>query len=280
MSSSTRFSDVLGALDTMAQRAERALLGVAGGDAAAAIRGVRAELLAAWHQAETHEARARVSELAGLFAERLSTPRNAARAAYRAKLRELLQTLAEVYGRRPDFTGPRGERVPYLPASDAEALIRTFGRSSRFWLEFDVPEGAKQPQYIQNHYYRALGILGRFDGEAFTPNPASYEPAPTSVARKASELRVVKAKETFSVLDHLARLAIHFDALQGAPTKYDVAAEATAEAAGELPQTLAKVAQGVGHAVRPVADWGKGLVTMAAVGMAGLAVLYAVTRKG
>lgn len=277
-SPSPRFSQLLGALESMAQRAERSLFGVSGGDAAAAIRGVRAELLAAWHQAETVEARARVLELAGLFAERLAAPRNAVRAEYRAKLRELLHTLAEVYGRRPDFTGPHGERVPYLPASDAEALIRSFGRSSRFWLDFEVPDGAKQPQYIQNHYYRALGILGRFDGEVFTPNPASYEPAPPSVAKKASELRVVKAQETFSVLDHLARLAIHFDALQGAPTKYDVAAEATTEAAGELPQTLAKVAKGVGHAVTPLADWGKGLVTMAAVGMA--AVLYAVTRKG
>jgi hypothetical protein len=272
-----RFSAVLGALDTLAQRAERVPFGAA---TAAALREARAELLEDYRAAPTETERAQVLELARSFAERLGEARNAARAQYRAKLRELIDTLAQVYGRRTDFTGPSGERVPYLPVSDAERLIRTFGASSRFWLDFEVPDGAKQPRFIQNHYYAALGLLGRFDGEEFTPHHASYEPAPPSVARKASELRVVKAQETFAVLDHLARLAIHFDALQGAPTKYDVAEEATTEAFQELPQTLAQVAQGAGEALRPVADWGQGLVTMAAVGIAGLAVLYLVVRKG
>lgn len=282
-----RFAYLLGALDLLGQRAE---VSPRNGSAIAA---VRAELLERWRHAPTDEARARLLEIGLAFGDQV---RNAAPPAHQQELRAQLRALVNAYGWRSDTRGPSGELVPYLPASFAEAQIRRFGRWTRSWLEReDVPEGARQPQFIQHHFYGALGILGRFEGEAFTPNPESYEPAPPRVATRAPAYfppespagqphpLVVKGHETYAFLDKLSRLAIHFDVLSGAPTRMDLAVEATTEAAKELPQTLGhvvrKAKKAVGEVVGPGLVFSRDVVTALAVGATSLAVLYVVGNQ-
>lgn len=276
------FSHALGALELVAQRAERSTLN--------ALREAREELLAEWHDARSLEERDEVLETAERFVGQISR-RNAANAEIprptQHRLRDMMRALIEAYGLRPDVTGPNSEQVPYLPMPFAEEMIRYFGKAARYWLDNkSIPAPAKQPTFIKNNFYGALGILGKFDGEKFTPS-GGYEQAPAHVAAKAPvyfaadkpagkpHAQVVKGRETWSVIDRLMRLAIHIDVLGKTPTKLDLAKESVMEAMQELPITLANT---VSEVAKVSAGFTGKALKWAGLAVLGLGGLYVVTR--
>jgi len=208
------------------------------------------------------------------------------------KLREFVQSLVSVYGYREDFRGKSTPwRVPYIPMPFAGEMIQYFRTRADHWLKASVPTEAKQPNFIKNWTARASEIVGRVErGRVTTPNPDSYENAPPAVAAKAPALfraefpagqahaKVLKPEAAWRLLDALVRLAIHFDALAGQPTKLDIFTEAVQEQAAHVGEKVLEAAQHVTELPGEIANAGKSALKWIAIAAVGLGALYVVTR--
>jgi hypothetical protein len=202
------------------------------------------------------------------------------------KLRLFVQSLVSAYGYREDFKGKSTPwRVPYIPLPFAGEMINYFKARSDFWLKSGVPEEAKQPNFIKNWTARAAEIVGRVEkGRVITPNPDSYEDAPAKVAAKAPAMfraeypagqphaKVMKPDAAWRFLDALVRLAIHFDALSGQPTKMDIFVDSVKETIEELPDMLPT------NPIEDAKNAGKTALKWIAIAAVGLGALYVVTR--
>jgi hypothetical protein len=208
------------------------------------------------------------------------------------RLRELVQSLVAAYGYRDDFRGKSTPwRVPYIPMPFAGEMVDYFRTRAEHWLKASVSEEAKQPNFIKNWTARALEVVGKVErGRVTTPNPDSYENAPPAVAAKApvmfrAELpagqpnaKVLKPDAAWRLLDALVRLAIHFDALAGQPTKLDIFTEAVKEQAAAVGEKLLDAAGRVTELPGFLATAGKGALKWVAIAAVGLGALYVVTR--
>jgi hypothetical protein len=203
------------------------------------------------------------------------------------QLREYLRSLVDAYGYRDDFRGTSPPwRVPYIPLPFAGQMLRYFGAQGRFWLDKDIPDGAKQPRFIKVWLKKAAQLVGEIDrdGKVTAAAGDNFEDAPAAVASKAptmfrSELaagkahpQVMKAAETWRFIDALTRLAIHFDALSGQPTKLDLIVESVKEQAGEMAGAVDNALEAVGaFPLGKVLKW-------TALGALGLGAIYVVSR--
>jgi hypothetical protein len=229
---------------------------------------------------------ARVSLRATATVGRSVTPRNAEdQRITQWRLKQFVDALVAEYDYRPGFRGSSPPwSVPYIPLPFAGEMIAYFEAQAKHWLGASVPDGAKQPGFIKNWTKRAAEIVGQVRaGVVETPNLESYEEAPSAVAGKAPKLfkadrpaglphpRVLKADASWRFLDALIRLAIHYDVLRGQPTKLDIFAEALAEQAASVADSLAALPGKVTHFSNDLLKWG-------AIAVVSLGALYAVTR--
>jgi hypothetical protein len=208
------------------------------------------------------------------------------------KLREFVQSLVTAFGYRDDFKGTSTPwRVPYIPLPFAGEMIDYFTKQSRHWLDASVPTEAKQPNFIKNWTARASEIVGKVErGRVVTPNPDSYEDAPAAVAAKAPAMfkadvpagqphaKALKAGAAWRLLDALVRLAIHFDALRGQPTKIDIFTEAVKEQAASVAEKSAEALEHVAELPGKIVGFAPSALKWAAVAVVGLGALYVVTR--
>jgi hypothetical protein len=204
------------------------------------------------------------------------------------KLREYVRALVSAYGYREDFKGKSTPwRVPYVPMPFAGEMLHYFRRRADHWLASGVPEEAKQPNFIKNWIARASEIIGKVErGRVVTANAGSYEDAPAAVAAKAPSMfraefpagqpsgKVLKAEASWRLLDALVRLAIHFDALAGQPTKLDIFVDAVKEQANAVGGKLLEAAD----RVTDLPSMGKTALKWIAIAAAGLGALYVVSR--
>jgi hypothetical protein len=202
------------------------------------------------------------------------------------RLREFISSLVEAYGYRDDYTGSSPPwRVPFIPQPFAGEMVAYFAKQAAYWLDRSVPEEAKQPNLIRNRLKAAMDIVGRVKaGVVESANAESYEDAPASVAGKAPAMfkaerpagqpstTVLKPAAAWHLLDNLQRLAIHFDALAGQPTKLDIYVDEFKKQAVAVGESAASAVEGLAHLP------GKKLLTWAAIAAAGLGALYVVTR--
>lgn len=227
-----------------------------------------------------------------------------------AQLKHFLEALVAAYGYRPDYQGATfPKRVPYVPLPFAAEMVSYFRVRGDYFLKKSIPENTKQPTFIRRWLREAEGIVGEVRRRVVTvPNEASYEDAPAAVAAKAPDMykpevpagqphpKVLTAPATWKFFDALYRLAVHFDTLDGTPTKLDmfveVVGERTEELAGQALGAAEQAGEAALDALSKVPDaaralWnapgqalhaGKEILTIAAVVGVGILALWAVSR--
>ncbi len=180
---------------------------------------------------------------------------------YQWKLREYVTALVKAYGYRQDFRPRQAPyAVPYLPLPFAGEMASYFRTQADHFLGQSYPGNMKQPGLIKNRMAMAEGAVGLVRGGIVSiPNAASYEDAPSAVAAKAPEMfradipagqphpKVMTGPATWTVLDALQRLAIHFDSLTGAPSRIDIFVESVEEAGQETVEKAAEWLEGAGQ---------------------------------
>lgn len=221
-----------------------------------------------------------------------AAPRNAAgEPFYQWKLKEYVKALKEAYGWRDDYDAPNHKAIPWLPLPFAEAMLRYFRVQAKHFLGKSIPDAAKQPTYIRRHVDETTAILGTVVGGQLVPNPEHFEQAPPHVASKAPSYYkpefpegqphplVLKAPETYRFLHGLSALAIHFDALDGTPTKVDILVESVKESIEELPGRVLDTVVAIPGTLKSAASAGKEILSTVAVVGVGLVALFFLTRK-
>lgn len=155
--------------------------------------------------------------------------------------------LVATYGLRPEL-GLNGHRVPYTPADVARKLMDVSWGVVDAWHDANIPNAAKQPQFMANRLHEMRSIVGRHIEVhgAFLFNPKSMEPAKGAVAQlkpgvftnditvNHAPSLILNSKASFDFWFAVQKLALQTDALSGVPTKFDLAVAATEEAAQDV----------------------------------------------
>jgi hypothetical protein len=225
---------------------------------------------------------------------RNARPRNAAAApTVQVAVRALFGALASAYGYRPDWAGVIA--IPYVSLPFAAELVRILDGEAERWLRAPIPDEARQPGFIRRWLGQLHEVAGVQDGKTFAPVLASYESAPARITEKAppsffpagspgaqAPKLVLKAAATWAVYDAAIRLAIHFDALAGAPTRMHLLLESFGQVGSQIAHDVYKAgrdfARGVEQAPAAVGTalkWG----ALSAAGLAAFYLLYRVAGR-
>jgi hypothetical protein len=169
-------------------------------------------------------------------------------------------------------------------------MFAYFASQAARWKASDVPRPALQPRFIEKYLGIAREILGRVDGDAVRePNPANVEDAPPAVALRILKpferlkvprprILVLTGPASWTFLDALQRLAIHFDALAGQPTRLQLFGEAASETLADAAQGAMDATGGLLRLPGKAVEGGRSALQWAGLAALGLGALYAVTR--
>lgn len=198
----------------------------------------------------------------------VAAPRNAEPAKRASEQFVTFWRLVSLYGRRPEV-GPNGERFPWTPETDARALARHYAALADKWLKSEKIESALQPGFIKRWRDE---LLGAAEGDTSYEQPVP--PPPPAGPLTAIKERVLKADATRRLFDAAARLQLHFDVLESAPSTIAVWADiATSTVADTAAGVVALPAKAVDVAAKNLKPWLIGGAVVVSVGGAALLFL-------